>query len=601
MDNYSKYKERSPQETILTIQTILNEIGIFPVLRWTGECRKGFFSNRITLHPTAIGVNGKGTDEIYSTASGFGELMERLSNGILLDRPLEPECYETIEFRDSPDEETISLEELLEHPDPFTQWVLSELNEEDAVSNGIALLNMYSYQKNGTDVLTAVPFADPFNNQVVRVPSTIVRYLTGSNGMAAGNTMEEAMVQGLSELLEREAELTILEGKAVPPEIPDEAIESYPFFEQIQELRKDERIRVTLLDCSLGKGWPVVALCIHDLEQGTFGFRLGAHPSFPVAVERTLTEAVQGCRMTEFMARNRIGTEEEVNTNANRAALGVFGIGMYPASLFAEEPGWTYQPWTRFKKTGNHAFLKELLQLLKEEGYNPLFRDTSFLGFPSCYIVIPGFRNFNHFGGKTVRLKRTVQRAGESWTHFPNVSEEELRRIFRLVRYYKNSKTVSVVNMLSGAPISSPAFSNARLGVFLSLQLEAYDEAADFLNRLAAAETDSEELQYLKCLRTYAKLRKAGMKKEKAYRALKQQYMEKPAERVISDTMDRSKILENCFPKLPCPDCERCSIRGTGCQYTEIREIYGKVAKHMKTENVSQERLLELLCSLAVE
>ena len=68
MIRQDKYKDRTPEETILAIQQILQKAGIFTVLRWTGRNGNGYFSNRITLHPTDIGVNGKGSDEIYSTA-----------------------------------------------------------------------------------------------------------------------------------------------------------------------------------------------------------------------------------------------------------------------------------------------------------------------------------------------------------------------------------------------------------------------------------------------------------------------------------------------------------------------------------------------------
>ena len=46
----------------------------------------------------------------------------------------------------------------------------------------------------------------------------------GSNGMCAGNTPAEALVQGLSEIFERYAIQEVLAGNIIPPDIPPEGI-----------------------------------------------------------------------------------------------------------------------------------------------------------------------------------------------------------------------------------------------------------------------------------------------------------------------------------------------------------------------------------------
>jgi len=128
MDNYDKHKERSPQDTVFAIQKILRDIGLFPVLHWTGINKKGQYSNRITLYPTAAGVNGKGTDELYSTASGYGEMMERLQNNMLLSGS---RSGDGVSFKEAPDETEISFCSLMENPDPFTEVIIDKLKVED--------------------------------------------------------------------------------------------------------------------------------------------------------------------------------------------------------------------------------------------------------------------------------------------------------------------------------------------------------------------------------------------------------------------------------------------------------------------------------------
>ena len=593
MSNYQKYKERSPEETIYEIQGILRRIGVYPVLKWTGECRKGFYSNRITLYPTNAGTNGKGTDELYSTASGYGELMERLQNNMLLERPLNSEQYRELGFSEAPDESVIPLEDLLENPDPFTKALFEALSNENEASNGQALCRLYSYEKDGRLVLDSVPFADPANNRVIQMPIYVVRRFTGSNGMAAGNTMEEALVQGLSELFEREVMYRVLGGEAVPPKIPDSALEPYDFYERIRELH-ESGLKVRVLDCSLGKGWPVIATCIHNPKTGHFGIDFGAHPSFPVAVERTLTEAAQGKKLYRFAENCRSGSLENSSCNANRLNVSGIGCGVFPESMFYKKPDWEYRPWTRFRGNGNPAFLREMISLLKEEGLTPLVRDTSFLGFPACYIVIPGFHPIHYINGTNVRLKRTVSRASTSFKHFPELTEAEVKRIQTLLRHWEHAFDKFLMSQLKGTAPGSQ-YSNERIGAFLSLSIEDYAEAEHYFETLARMEGKKEEQEYYSAMKEFCRMKKEGRDNQEIYTFMKRLRNEKTAERVQEDTGDYHALLLKELPPLKCPDCAVCPLREKGCQHPAHENLYIRIASHMKKENASQEELLKLL------
>ena len=591
MDNYQKHKERTPEETVFVIQKILRDIGLFPVIKWTGVSRKGQFSNRITLYPTTAGVNGKGTDELYCTASGFGEMMERLQNNMLVSGS--PRSG-GVSFMEAPDEESIPLEDILKDPDPFTAHVLDELKNEDESSGAQAYYELFSHEVGGKEMLTVLPFADPVGKRVVKVPIYPTRRFTGTNGMSAGNTMEEAMVQGLSELFEREVHTMILEGKAVPPEIPDEVLQQYSFYHIIKNIKDSPQYRISLYDCSLGKGWPVVALCVHDLEKGTFGFNVGAHPSFPVAIERTLTESAQGKTLPVFTSMCRVDYGNSPACNANKVTIMNNGRGLYPASLFCRKPDWEFKPWTGFKGPGNKEYLHEMLQLLKKEGHTILVRDASFLGFPACYILVPGFQQTRDITGTFVRAISTTFNATRDGRNFPKYSDEEARRLMLLIRYYEQTNPFVAESVL-GAPSADPRFSNSRLGAILALRLEEFSVAAHFLSSAIVEEPDVEERRYLNCLLQYARMRQVGMSGEEAHEVLRHTQKADLAERACKDTSDLSTILERLSEPLKCPDCTNCPMHGNGCDYKEQNEIFGKVRVAMKKENVSPEKLLKLL------
>ena len=209
MSNYSKYKERTPQETIYEIRRILNDIGLFTVQSWMDDAYDGARSCRVTIYPTALGTNGKGTDVLYSTASGYAELMERLNNNLIALRDERDALKNDTGFYNFPDEKMISVEEIADSPDPFTEFVFSALEIDDSSRTDFLKLFCEAYGIED-DTLPCVPFADPVSGIIRYIPFRVVARFAGSNGMAAGNTLDEAMVQGLSEIFEREASRRIL-------------------------------------------------------------------------------------------------------------------------------------------------------------------------------------------------------------------------------------------------------------------------------------------------------------------------------------------------------------------------------------------------------
>ena len=595
--NYSKYKDRDPRDTILEIQRILHDTGLYPVLRWAEKSYEGARTNRVTLFPTELGSNGKGTDELYASASGYAELMERLQNNLLMacDRhdSLKPEAG----FEEFPDEELRDAADIIREPDPFTEAQFAALGLNDNVSRFMFLDNLCKAYGHADSKLPVVPYADPVDKTICRVPVLLVLFACGSNGMAAGNTLEEAMVQGLSELFERAVNRELLSGNAVPPEIPDEELRGYSFYHLIEQVREESHYRVTVLDCSLGKGYPVAGLCIADTDTGTFGIKLGAHPSFAVAVERTLTEALQGKNMEVFTRFCRLGTADEAKSYHNLTNLNKVGLGIYPASMFSGKPGWEYRRWTGWEGKDNREFLKGMLELMKREDLHVMVRDTSFLGFPTCQIIVPGFSEQYVDGARFRRAMNTSLKVIDSFSHFPDLSEEEEHRLLNLILFNEGSFHADHILVMSGRQLGA-RFSVDRIAAFLSLKYRKFSQAKRFFAKLKEPEKDPDEIRYLDGLIFYSRCREQGLTGEQTHAMIRRFLSADTADRVIGDTRDLSGVMQEQFPLMKCYDCENCEAGRNDCVYPAAREIIVKAAKCMKAENVSQDALLEELIEL---
>ena len=406
---YSKHKDCSPEDTVLKIQNILRGAGLFPVTVWKRNPRyPGVCSNRVTLFPSRLGTNGKGTDERYAAASGHAELIERMENGLLsFDMGLRPFLREAHGFSCAPDEKRVAAAEAADAKDRFTEYFFHGLGLTDKEARERYLCRLAS--KEGT--IPAVPFADLSAGDVKWLPWEFVMSVFGSNGMAAGNTMEEAMVQAFSEIFERYVNYQIIAGKATPPRIPDEALQGYGFWPLVEALRADGDYEISFYDCSLGKGYPVAGCMIVNRSTGRFGLKLGSHPSFAVAVERTITEAMQGRSSIEsFTALNRAGSTEEATSYHNPPNVGKVGAGVYSASLFLKKPDWEFAPWKEWEGTDGRGFLRKMVTLVEREGYAPFMRDVSFLGFPACFIIVPGMSDIGTPEPVTLRVFNTARK-----------------------------------------------------------------------------------------------------------------------------------------------------------------------------------------------
>lgn len=593
MSNYSKYKERTPQETIFTIRRILNDIGLFTVQDWVDDAYEGAKSCRVSIYPTVLGTNGKGTDVVYSTASGYAELLERLNNNLLTLRDERDSLKEDVGFYHFPDEKMISIEEIAANPDPFTEFIFDGMgiNDKSRVDYPRNYCMFYGIKD---DTLPCVPFADPVSGIVRYIPIKTVIHFAGSNGMAAGNTLDESMVQGLSEVFERAASKRILKGEVIPPVIPEDEVKKYSFYSLIREVEKNGEYRVRLYDLSMGKDWPVTGLCITDLSTGNFGIKLGAHPSFAVAIERTLTEALQGKNMKFFANSCKVGSVEEAMRYDNIPNVGKTGNGTYPYKMFGGKPDWEYKPWTRWEGLDNKGFLAEMIKILKAEGLHPMFRDTSFLGFPSSFIIVPYFSDFMPMGKKAHRAMITHLRSVISFDNFPDISDEEELRILTFIRFKEYSVLENQISFVTGRQLSSK-FDPDKIAAFISLKHGKYDISEHFFYKLARSTTDEKEKHRYDAMRRYVKLRGQGSDHEMAMDVIKRLTTDDIAKIVEADTGDLSTVMQRNFPKLHCYDCKNCPLAGTDCKYPDTREIYLKVARAMKAENVDQGKLLEKL------
>src|SRR5690606_6103194 len=142
--------------------------------------------------------------------------------------------------------------------------------------------------------ICSLPYVRQSDGEIVYFPSNLVENLYVSNGMSAGNTLAEAQVQCLSEIFERAVKREILEGEIALPDVPQHVLAKYPgIVAGIQGL-EEQGFPVLVKDASLGGVYPVMCGALMNRSAGGVFSSVGVHPSLEVALERSLTELLQG-------------------------------------------------------------------------------------------------------------------------------------------------------------------------------------------------------------------------------------------------------------------------------------------------------------------
>ena len=385
------YKDRSPEETIHKIRTILKENNIVVTENTWYNKSNHYCSLTLGVENTPFSVNGKGVTPLYALASAYGELMERIQNLAiykLMYNNIAKECIDENEFMFAPDEECINKKEFFQMQN---LWLKEQLESVRTNKDDLNNLWLRTSMSQDSDHYVCLPYYCVNTSKVYAIPVVMLAKMYATNGMAAGNTLEEAMVQGLSEIYERYAIKTIIKNKITPGDIPrNEIYKDNLLKDMIERIEQTSRYTLYIKDCSTNLNLPVVAVICVDQNNGYYFVKFGSHPVFSIALQRTLTELLQGQNLHEIRGMSPFEHNEAIScSNENIYQIFLNGCGTYPSEFFKDNPNYSLDAFKDAEVLSNKDMLKNMFNDLKSRGFNILVRDVSFLEFPACQIIIP--------------------------------------------------------------------------------------------------------------------------------------------------------------------------------------------------------------------
>lgn len=242
--------------------------------------------------------------------------------------------------------------------------------------------------------ICSLPYVRQSDGEVVYFPSNLIENLFVSNGMSAGNTLAEAQVQCLSEIFERAVKREILEGEIALPDVPQEVLAKYPgILAGIQGL-EEQGFPVLVKDASLGGVYPVMCVTLMNPRTGGVFASFGAHPSLEVALERSLTELLQGRSFEGLNDLPRPTFASEAVTEPNNFVEHfIDSSGIVSWRFFSAKADVDFVEWD-FSSHGENSNAEEaatLFGILEEMGKEVYTAVVDQLGATACRILVPGY------------------------------------------------------------------------------------------------------------------------------------------------------------------------------------------------------------------
>ena len=386
-------KDLPLEQTIANMSGVLANLGIkIEIASWRNIIPNVWSLHIRDAHSPMCFTNGKGSTKESALASALGEYIERLSNNHFYAGTFFGEDIANAEFVHYPNERWFKPGRKDTLPKEILDEYCLKIYNPDGELHASHLIDTNS--GNVERGICSLPYLRQSDGEVVYFPSNLIENLFVSNGMSAGNTLAEAQVQCLSEIFERAVKREILEGEIALPDVPEEVLEKYPgILAGIQGL-EEQGFPVLVKDASLGGIYPVMCVTLMNPRTGGVFASFGAHPSLEVALERSLTELLQG-RSLEGLNDLPPPTfsSEAVTEPNNFVEHFIDSSGIVSWRFFSSKADYDFVEWD-FSGKGENSNIDEaatLFGILKDMGKEAYVAVYDELGATACRILVPGY------------------------------------------------------------------------------------------------------------------------------------------------------------------------------------------------------------------
>lgn len=459
-------KDASLESSIATLLGKLDAIGFHVIERsWLNEI-ENIWSVHVTDRDCArLFSNGKGGSELAARASALGEFFERLSTNYFWTHFYLGEAIANDEFVHYPSEKWLPVKGKAWHKDILSPELQAFYNPDKAV-RAEQLIDINS--GNAARGICTIPYTRLRDGQTVLYPVNLIGNLYVSNGMSAGNTLMEARTQALSEIFERDIKFRIIRENLCLPDVPETVINRYPRIAAGIHGLRAAGFGILVKDASLGGEYPVMNVTLlHPHDQGVFA-SFGAHPRFEVALERALTELLQGRALDSLGDFPAPGFDMDEITDAQNLEIHfVDSSGVISWNFLRSTPDFEFVDWN-FSTTTAEDY-QWSIDRIHASGHDIYVADFTHLGVYACRIFVPGMSEIypieelqweNNTVGNLVR---------PAILRLPELTQAESQQLLDLLDELDLAEELPIFTLIGLAADADTAWADLRVGELKTL------------------------------------------------------------------------------------------------------------------------------------
>lgn len=459
-------KDASLESSIRTLQAKLEAIGFHVQEKsWLNEIENIWSVHVTDRDCTRLFSNGKGGSELAARASALGEFFERLSTNYFWTHFYLGETISNGKFVHYPNEQWLPVKGDKWPAALLTPELQKFYNPEGSVpASHLIDLNSGNAERG----ICAIPYQRLRDDKTVLFPVNLIGNLYVSNGMSAGNTLKEARTQALAEIYERDIKYRIIRDCICLPDVPEEVIARYPRIAAgIQGLRA-AGYGILVKDASLGGKYPVMSVTLlHPEDQGCFA-SFGAHPRFEVALERALTELLQGRAMDTLKGFPAPSFDkEEIADDQNKEIHFVDSSGVIGWEFMRDTPDFEFVDWN-FGTTTEEDY-QWCCDAIHASGHDVYVADFTHLDVYACRIFVPGMSEIYPIEELQWQNNTVGNWVRPALLRLPELSEDECNELLDTLLELDLPENLAITTLIGLAADPSSTWVELRLGELKTL------------------------------------------------------------------------------------------------------------------------------------
>jgi ribosomal protein S12 methylthiotransferase accessory factor len=331
--------------------------------------------------------------------------------------------------------------------------------------------------------------------------------------MSAGNTQAEARTQALSEIVERHIKFRVIREGLCLPDVPDEIIARYPRIEADIQALRDAGYGILVKDASLGGQYPVMNVTLlNPDDQGCFS-SFGAHPRFEIALERALTELLQGRALDALGGFPEPGFDlDEIASAPNLEIHFVDSSGIISWNFLGNTPDFEFCDWN-FSTTTTEDY-DWLVGMIHDDGHDIYVADHTHLGVYACRIIVPGMSEIYPVDDLEYENSSAGNDIREAILYLPELDDEECEDLLDALNASGLADERPVAALIGLAPDAGSFWEDLRVGELKTLLAlatgneEAAREGCDWIHHFAQINPD--RLRIYRCVESLLQLCDSG-------------------------------------------------------------------------------------------